>query len=196
MKNKMIAIPKALVVSILTVLALVGTFLASYKTAPPAEPALGASAGPEHTEEQFFRGGAVTGGNVVSTTTAGSAATLVAADIVNAYFTRVTIGGAVATGADFTYTLPASTTLRHFLPNPGERTIRCFMLTATTSSSQLIFAGGTGVDLRFASSTPTSQTKPSLFAGADKETCFTFVRRPDNSGAAGSFSAVIEVLDE
>ena len=81
MKNKMIAIPKALVVSILTVLALVGTFLASYKTAPPAEPALGASAGPEHTEEQFFRGGAVTGGNVVLTNNPGAAATFFSAFI-------------------------------------------------------------------------------------------------------------------
>lgn len=187
---------KVMLVAVGVILASIAGLIGSYKNAPPADYAIGAIVGPEVLERMFFKSGIEVGSVVTSTTTAGSAATLVARDITGPDFTRVTIGGAVAEGANFTYTLPASTTLRHFLPRVGDSTRKCFMLTATTSDSVLIFAGGTGLDVRTASTTATGQAQPTLGAGVDLETCFTFTRRPDNAGGIGSITAHIESLSE
>lgn len=158
----------------------------------------GAVVGPEIQSDVTVRGVITEAPGVVSTTTTGSSATLVRADIEQKGLTLVTIGGAVATGADFTYTFPASTTLRNMLPYVGARSEQCFMLTATTSESQLIFAAGTGIDFRYASSTATAAAVPSLQAGVGQEICFKYMRQPTDFSATslGDITARIEVMSE
>ena len=128
---------------------------------------------------------------VSATTTTGSSATLVAADIVNTQYHIVTLGGAQDT--DFTYTLPASTTMYHFLPRVGERSEDiCFFNTATSTSSgaDLVFAGGTGVDLVVAT---TTRPVP-LGVPEEQLACLAFTRQPTLSPTVpGDFTAVLKL---
>ena len=75
--------------------------------------------------------------------------TLGGSDFINPGALRVvTLGGAF--DADYTYTLPASSSVPHLVPNPGDRSEICYYVTATTSKSGLILTPGTGWDLTIA----------------------------------------------
>lgn len=133
-----------------------------------------------------------------STTTNSTATTLNASDLARGGLNLVTMAGAVADSADITYTFPASSTVRSIVPYVGARSEQCWMLTATTSDSQLIFAAGTGFDFRFASSSATTAVVPSLQAGAGEEICFKYMRQPSDFSASslGDITVRIEVMDD
>lgn len=103
---------------------------------------LGAAAGPEVTEPTFFRGTVTPGGNVVATSSQG-AATYTAANFLNTSVIQHTATAAL------TATLPASSTLKAFVPLPGDT--RVMYLNPITTGITL--AGGTGTEFNTASST-------------------------------------------
>ena len=109
---------------------------------------LGAVSGPDHYVQEFFHEGLTDGGGIRATSTVNSAETLLAADMdkekVIAYTLNV---------QDATLTLPATSTLRWFIPQAGE-TRSIFIRNATTTASMdLTISGGTGMNLITASST-------------------------------------------
>lgn len=112
---------------------------------------LGGSAGPEYTEKQTFLGG-IEHYNSQSTTTSASAQTLQLSDIEKIdtlYITKSTV-------ADDTITLFASSTAIGFLPKTGYRKKLCIQNATTTAGVDLILAGGTGSNLKVASSSATA----------------------------------------
>src|SRR3990167_123354 len=145
--------------------------------------AVGAIPGPDIFEKIVLNGGFRINPIVNSTTTAGSANTLVARDLENTQYHIVTPGG-LASAADMTYTLPASSTLRNFVNKIGAREEVCWFHSATTTSSLIIFSGGTGVDMKHASTTEVAGT-PSFSVGSEDEACMTFIRQPDSSSPRG-----------
>lgn len=158
----------------------------------------GAIPGSEPTEKINFKGGIAVKNSFgytpepKATTTSGASATLVASDLTNIGYHIVTPGG-LASAADLTYTLPASTTLKAFVPRIGEHQRTCWFRTATSTDSNIIFAAGTGIDLKYASSTAAADGVPSLAIGSEDELCITFIRQPDGSGTGqGDISGVIE----
>ncbi len=131
-----------------------------------------------------------------ATTTTGASATLVENDLLSVGYHVITPGD-LAEGADFTYTLPATTTLSTFLSGVGERAEVCWFMTATTSDSNIIFAAGTGIDLRFASSTVTGQAVPGLQFGSEQDMCLKFMRQPKGNSVSspGDMTAIIEIYE-
>ena len=158
---------------------------------------IGASPGPDVLNEIDFSGG-VTLGHPLGIITASSTHTLTAAQLVKVSYTRVIIDGDEAT--DLTITLPASSTLAHFVPSLGDYARKCFLLTGTTTDSRLIFAAGTGIDMRYASSTGAygaALGAPDLASIAGQEVCLEFWRQPQDVGTAlGDISAVLTVFEE
>ena len=177
------------------IVVLLGGLIGGYVSAPPADLSLGAFPGPEILERIFLKGGVVTGHPVAATTTRGTAATLLAADLINLDYHRVLMSNSTS-GANFTYTFPASSTLGNFLSTPGESRKHCFFLYGTTSDSRLLFATGTGIDIRIASTTGAQATVPALGGDVGQETCFEFFRQPDDGGGAGDITAHIETFTE
>lgn len=86
---------------------------------------------------------------VTATTTTGTAATLTEADLLAAQYFTVNLNAA----ADFTYTLPASSTLDSFVANTGESARVCFNNATTAAGIDLVFAAGAGIDLETATGT-------------------------------------------
>lgn len=129
---------------------------------------------------------------VSATSTNGASNTLVENDLLNVGYHIVTPLGLVS-GGDLTYTLPASSTLATFLDGVGERAQVCWFMAATTTDSNIVFAAGTGIDLRYASSTAASDGVPSLRIGSEQDACITFMRQPDASGTGlGDVTAIWE----
>lgn len=108
------------------------------------EKIVGAAAGPEHTERQYFKDSVVIGGRTFATTSQG-ATTYNAADIANS---KVVLHKATAA---LTATLPTKTNLNAagFLPGVGD-THTMFVYASTTL---ITLAGNTGVRLDSASTT-------------------------------------------
>lgn len=124
---------------------------------------------------------------VSTTTTGGTAATLSEANLLNGQFYSV----AISQAADFTYTLPASTTLTTFLANIGESTDICFYNSTTTAEMDLIFAAGTGIDLETATSTNLVES-----IGPADMGCIKFTRLPALNGGVGDVNARLIITDD
>ncbi len=117
-----------------------------------------------------------------------SSATLVEADLTDVGYYIWTNGG--AQNSDFTYTLPASTTLTSFVANVGERSEVCWFQTASsTSGGDLIFVAGTGIDLTVATGTGTPAP---LAIHEDQMGCIKFTRHADGAGLAGDVTAELK----
>lgn len=111
-----------------------------------------------------------------TTTTGGVAATIMQKDLLAGQYWIVNIDQA----SDFTYTLPATSTLISFIPNAGERTEICF-LNATSSEHNLIFAAGTGIDLEQATTTGLIAAT-NLALKSTNTGCIDFIRSGNASG--------------
>ena len=164
-------------------------------------PILGAFPGPEILEKVFLKGGLVTGLVVRATTTGvgGSSVTLEGQDVTAADYWRVSIDNTsgLATGGDMNLTLPASTSLRNLVPFVGAVETKCYFLFGTSSAARLVWTAGTGIDLRFASTTAIStQTAGTLATVTGEEGCFRFMRQPDDGGGPGDITGVVEFLIE
>lgn len=117
----------------------------------PAAPGVGALAGPEVYEHQFFNENITVGGGIRATSTNDTTATLLASDM---DFEKVIDFTPLVPG--ITLAFPASSTLPNFLPNAGD-TRTLFIRNATTTaatSGNVTIAGGTGTLLKNASSSP------------------------------------------
>lgn len=90
------------------------------------------------------------GGGITATTTSGAAATLVATDMDTENVIEVNNGTPSAT-----ITLPATSTLSNFAPNPGDMRTLWIRNASTSAASGFTLAVGTGMTLKNgASSTP------------------------------------------
>lgn len=149
----------------------------------PAPVSVGAVVGPDVYDQVRFHNSVTFNPVANATTTTGTAATLVQSDLTNTQYHQVTFGGAVNT--DFTYTLPATSTLTNFVPVVGSRTEVCwFNVASSTSVHDLVFAAGTGWDLAVASTTETAA--PPLNLKEDNLLCIEAVRQ----GRSGSSTTV------
>jgi hypothetical protein len=152
----------------------------------------GAIPGNEILEHINLRAGYEYTPRYLSTSTPQAGAGITAGDmqatlLTNYEYVKVSLGGAADT--DFTWTLPASTSLRSFLPYVGATKEVCFFSNATTSSSgaDLIFAAGTGIDLKMAQATTTT----TFFSVAEEdEGCIVFKRSPQEDGDLGNLTAI------
>lgn len=146
---------------------------------------LGAFPGGEILTPVEFRDSVTISPRVNATTTTGTAATLVANDLLGVDFHRVTFGG--AQDADFTYTLPASTSLTNLVPRVGAtRTVCWFSVASSTSTGyDLIFAGGTGTNLKASTTT----IPVPLGVGETDTACFEFSRQATEGGLPGDIDA-------
>lgn len=117
---------------------------------------------------------------VSTTTTGGNSMTLNNADLLAGNYNIVNI----AQASDFTYTIPATSSMTTFLANDGESTRICY-LNATSTAQNIIFAAeDSSVYLQTASSTLTALT-----IYPENEGCITY-RRMGN--ASGTVSAIFE----
>ena len=134
---------------------------------------LGAAPSPTHTEMQEFLGG-VKYGLVNSTSSNNTTLTLVAGDIVSrvegAAYDTIIMTPQVGTLA---LTLPASSTLAHFIPKTGQRAEQCWQNASSTAGINITFAAGTGIVLQNASTSVATLT-PTI--GPSSIGCFKFVR--------------------
>lgn len=132
---------KEFIVGAIAVVALVLGGLGLMK-APVAVQPFGANAGPESFEPFYARQTITAGGNVLATSSVGTA-TYTAANLRNVSLIQHTAASAL------TATFPASSTLNDFVRIAGDtRTI--YIAPVTTG---ILFAGGTGSELNAASST-------------------------------------------
>ena len=111
---------------------------------------------------------------VVATTTLGTASTLLASTLTGASQIDMTPGG-----ASWTLTLPASSTLTSFIPTAGQVRTVYFHNATTTAAVNITIAGGTGTNLRIASTTViVGNTTASSYGKID------FVRNSDSNISA------------
>lgn len=132
---------------------------------------LGAFPGGDILTKINIGAGEVNSGHV-ATTSLGTAITVSAADLsrwVDASLVSFTQIG-VSTP---TLTLPASSTIPHIVPRPGDRQTFCLRNATTTAALTVILAGGTGTSLNVASST-TVLGSSSLTTG--ETGCLTLIR--------------------
>jgi len=102
----------------------------------------GASAGPVVFGHQFFLEGFTSGGNVLATSTSGTATTLSEKDLDNSKMFQMN-----PLTASFTYTLPATSTLSSILPSVGDTRTWVFMNATSSTGITLTLAKGAGWDL-------------------------------------------------
>ena len=124
----------------LVLVVVLGGYTLTHK--PVVQEVVGAQAGPEHGNAEFFHSTITVGGSVFATSSQG-AATYTAASLQNTSLIKHTAPGAL------TVTLPASSTLTNFARNPGD--VRTIFISAITTNITL--AGGTGTDIDTASTT-------------------------------------------
>lgn len=110
---------------------------------------LGVSAGPETFTHQSFRAGATRGGRVASSSEL-SSLTMAGGELNEISYYSFAPGV-----ADFTLTLPASSTLGYLVPNSGDTNMIYFQNATGTNGIDLTIAGNTGVILRGAHGTST-----------------------------------------
>jgi len=104
-------------------------------------PNVGALVGPDIYHAVKIHGAFNWGGNILATTTTGSAATLQGSDMANyGYIDNMT------NTTNFTYTLPATSTMISLLPDIGGSRKWLFH-NATSSTITLTIAAGAGMDL-------------------------------------------------
>lgn len=131
---------------VIGVLAVVGVVLGGLAVVrPQVVQELGAAAGPEHTQLQFFKAGLTDGGGVFSTTTTVATETLTERQMRENKVFRF-LGS--ATAAAMTVTLPASTSMNSVLPKPGDYRTWVIENGYTAAATTTTIAAGTGVDLQ------------------------------------------------
>ena len=149
------------------VLSIVGIFGGSLSI---KEKPIGASAGPEKTETQYFRAGYTFGGNscyATSTTAAVGTLPNISNDV-NCIDYTVNV-------ADVTLTLMASTTA--WMPQKQNEMRSLFIRNAsTTATADIVIAAGTGINLKRATSSVTVLGD----TGADNYARIDFVRQADS----------------
>lgn len=84
-----------------------------------------------------------------------------------------------------TLTFPATSTLTSFIPTAGDSAEECWVNSTTTAATTLIFAAGSGIDLKVASSSSQVGGAFDLTLGADQMGCFKFVRKTNTDIVAG-----------
>jgi hypothetical protein len=111
------------------------------------------------------------GGGITATTTAGAAATLVATDMDTENVIEVNNGTPSAT-----ITLPATSTLSNFAPNPGDMRTVWIRNASTSAASAFTLAVGTGMTLKNGAS-----STPLLNGDTDADNTFRvdFIRKSD-----------------
>ena len=171
MNNKNISV--ALVV--VAIIAIGGVFFPQVQT--EVREVFSGSAGPEHTEFQSFLASSQTcsPGGVRATSTVNSAETLLAADLENTCQIDYTLNVQAAT-----LTFPASSTMKHILPQSGmSRT--WYIRNATTTATNLTIAGGAGTLLKQATTTDAAGTKV-IFGDTDGSNTgrVTLIRKPNS----------------
>lgn len=174
----------AVVIAALAVMVGVGYLITTRPVAVQEAPPLGAAASPEvYNFTQFYDDIAV-GGSTRATSTVNSAETLLAADFDTEKFIDYTPNVQA-----LTLTLPASTTLRSFLPRAGmTRTIYIRNATTTsTASIDITIAGNTGTLLKVATTTK------KIFSDTDAANygIITFIRK-GNSDIEAIFNSVTD----
>jgi hypothetical protein len=105
----------------------------------------GVSAGPTHTEHQEFLSDATIGGAVYATTTTAATETLTASVLERNKVIRM-LGS--ATAAAITVTLPATSTMSHIMPRPGDFRTWVIENGYTAAATTTTIAAGTGIDLQ------------------------------------------------
>lgn len=140
---------------------------------------LGGTAGPLHTELQEFEGGVING-YTLSTSTVATTQTITASELGSngALYDTVLF---TPNTADVTLTLPATSTLKAFLPLAGDTSVQCWYNATTTTSEigDIIFVAGTGWDLeRIATSTTNGSTTEVLEISPGDSACFKLTRLP------------------
>lgn len=169
---------KKLIVIVAVVMAVIAIAVYSYQRAP----SLGVNPGPtSYTPQEFMAG--VTYGNYLATSTSATTYTLVAADLVGSSGFAYDTIALTPTVGDLTITLPASSTLRHFLPQAGMSAKQCFYNASTTAGIDITIAAGTGIDLEVASSTTAGGETPALTILADSTGCLDYIRKPATATA-------------
>lgn len=153
----------------------------------------GSESGPVHLVHQEFQAG-VTMQNVIATSTTQTSLTLVAGDLV-----RRSDGAAFDTvimtpeTGDLALTLPASSTLPHFLVRSGYRARQCWHNGTSTAGIDITFAAGTGITLQKATSTGGGIGLPTI--GPSSLGCFDFVRATSTAGSFDIIAAFTEYKD-
>jgi len=162
--NNKIMIGGVILALVLSIVSIFGGAL-SIKEKP-----IGASAGPEKTETQYFRAGYTFGGNscyATSTTAAVGTLPNISNDV-NCIDYTVNV-------ADVTLTLMASTTA--WMPQKQNEMRSLFIRNAsTTATADIVIAAGTGINLKRATSSVTVLGD----TGADNYARIDFVRQADS----------------
>lgn len=121
----------------------------------PVTNILGSS--PEHSELNWFRAGLIDGGTVVATSTDDTSATFLNTDLIQG--DRVSrLINFNPSKAGITATLPATTTLRTFVPNAGDSREVMICNATSTAATTFTLAVGTGMNLQQATSTMAIRT--------------------------------------
>ncbi len=105
---------------------------------------------------------------VSTTTTGGTAQTILELSLLSSQYWSVNVNEA----ADYTYTLPATSTLTTLLSNAGEKAEWCFNNATTTAGIDLFFVTGTGIDLETATGTSVLEA-----VGPGDSACLTLQRK-------------------
>src|SRR3990167_9519128 len=125
-------------------------------------------------------------GLVNATTTGGSTGITLAYKDLNK-FSAVSVRFTGAADTNVTYTFPASTTLGALVKKVGgSREICYYNVASTTSNHNLLFAEGTGVALKVASSTAAASV--TLGVGDGGTACLTFFGEANRDGTLGTTS--------
>lgn len=139
---------------------------------------MGAVPGGTHTEYEEFMGGFAKGKYLATSTTLTSQ-TLVANDLT----ANNDVIAVTANVGSLTYTFPASSSLKAFVPRAGMTQDVCYYNATSTAGVNLVFAAGTGIDAQMASSSNTTLAKDLTIAKGGMG-CFKFVRQPDTDISA------------
>ena len=113
---------------------------------PVIEKIFGASSGPEHWNVETFHDGFQMGGNIYSTSTTDTSATLLAANLRDTHIINFTPNRTATT-----LTLPATSTLSDWLKTTGSMDI-VIICNATSTIDSFTLAAGTGMNLHQATS--------------------------------------------
>lgn len=137
--NKNITIGVLVVVAII---AISGIFFPQTTVVREVTERLGASAGPEHTEKQFFKQSLVDGSGIFATSTTG---TLTAGNLRDNKGIYITAAGAGQ--ATLSLTLPATTTMSSFLQDKGACTSWWIDASDVAAATTTTIVAGTGWNL-------------------------------------------------
>ena len=116
--------------------------------APAVSENLGAMSGPDFYQEIQFFDGSVEVNRIMATTSSIEASTLSANEIIK--YDRIEYSNSSDGGADGLHalTLPASSTMKAFLQEPGSCTNRMIVNTETIAASSTTITAGTGVTIQ------------------------------------------------